>query len=552
MTPLIIITCYLGLLLGLLALPALPALTALYRGGVGSPEPPVAIQAGELWSRRSTQALPWVPRSVTISGRDTLVWGAGSVSNPRLMAFPMAGAGAQPGVTPALFQDSLVADALGVLTVAAGRRSERLFALAQRPNPDALRRRSEVRAYDPEDVSRSGSSTPAWTHDVLSAANGPARIAVSETGHLVAAAAWDDALGEVVVHWLDGTADSATLLATTAFPAPTLNGLAISDDGTRLAVTAGLELRIFNATGGLLFTQTLQAATRALALSGDGSTALVGGIGGLQVFAEGPGGYAREQVIVGSSDEVVAEIDINPDGTSYAVAWWVFTSGASLRFELRDRGSHETLAALQQIGPDGSTLQNRPEAVAVSRDGTRAALGAWGDGTSPEVVLLEAGREEPVLTVDLAGSVQDLALDERGTHIVVAAKSTHANEFGSTGSIEVHTTGEDDLALARGPEVGGSLDFVGRHEGASLVLFLVGRRRATPLVFDDAGGALWLERTHRLLSYPAATDSTGAAERSVPIPDLPGLIGTRKTIQAAFRVDGGVIFGSTVFDAWIL
>jgi len=526
--------------------------SVLVVGEASGRSPSDPLDPGLVWSSAPAAASPWVPRSVAITGRDTLVWGAGSVGNPRLMAFSLPGEAASEGATDALFQDASVADAVGILAVASGAEGKRLFALAQRPNPDDLNRRSQIRAYDPAAAARSGSFEPVWTHDVLGSANGPARVAVSGSGGVVVGAAWDDKTGEVHVHWLDGKGDSGLPTATATFPAVTLSEVVISDDGSRVALTAGLKLRVFDANGGVLYEDTLASATRAIALSGDGRVLLVGGIGGLDVFVEGPGGYQRDHVVTAAGNEIATEVDISPDGTLYAIGWWVYTTGVSLRFELRDGATHAQLAEVVQTGVTGG-LQNRPQKVVVSRDGRRAVLGAWGDGASaPEVVLLERGRQTPVLELDLAGSVQDLALDGTGTRIAVAVKSTHANHFSSTGAIEVYSTGEDDVALRRGPEVGGTLELEARRPGASLVLFLVGRRRSTPLVFEGAGGELWLERTRRMLVYPTVPDSSGLAEHCVPIPDAPSLIGTRKSIQAAFRIGDEMVFGKTVVNAWFL
>jgi hypothetical protein len=325
----------------------------------------------------------------------------------------------------------------------------------------------------------------------------------------------------------------------------------VAADGRRVALTSGTRLWLFDGAGNALAERPLAEGRSALALSGDGSLVCVGDGAGLVLLREGPGGYAPETTLTAGAGEVALRAAIARDGSTYAVGWWNAVHGRSLRFQLRDGTSHALLHERVQDGGAGSPgpLQNVPQAVAVSADGRRAALGAWGDGTAqPELVVV--GRDgSTLLEADLPGSVEALALDRAGTRIVCAFKDAHANVGASTGGIRLYDTGERDLTLRAQPHSGGPLRLSAREPGTSLCLFLVGRRASEPVPFG-VSGLMGLERRNRLAVFPVVPDAEGRADLELVLPSLPA--GTRRSAQAAFRGPGGLVLGTTVLELWIL
>ena len=85
-----------------------------------------------------------------------------------------------------------------------------------------------------------------------------------------------------------------------------------------------------------------------------------------------------------------------------------------MRLQLYDTAAAAVLWEKYQPGSAGGP-QNLPAAVAASEDGERAAFGLWGDGTGePELLRVARAGGRLVLSADLPGSVQGLALDARG------------------------------------------------------------------------------------------------------------------------------------------
>jgi hypothetical protein len=193
-----------------------------------------------------------------------------------------------------------------------------------------------------------------------------------------------------------------------------------------------------------------------------------------------------------------------------------------------------------------------PAVVCVTPDGRRAAFGCWGDATNkPEIVLVDRDIALPVMQIDLPGSVLALALDATGTQIAVGMKDAHANQFATTGAVRLYDTGERDLQALSAPHPGTTLELAAKHSGASICLFLEGPLSSVPLHIAGTSGSLWLVRDG-LRVTPKPADATGRADLSLPLGASSILIGIQRHFQAAFRVDGTLVFGQNLVDALIL
>ncbi len=502
---------------------------------------------GLRWVRSSTAQDAWIPRSVALGGDENEVWVAASAGSKHVELLALAGSGAQ---APILRDDSY-ANALGVVSVSAGSDVRAFFALAQEANPDAQHRRTHLDRHDPVQALQQGGNARVWSHDFGFLTNGAARIACDQGGTRVVGAVWDSVTHEVQVDLLD--AANGALLYRTRVPALALDEIALDATGAHLALAAGLDLWVLDAQGASVHHEVLATSTHALALSGDGTLLALGGSGMLRLFAEQAGGSFAQRLglPVPSPGELAARCALSADGRTLAVGWWNAASGTAVRLQLLDTLAGQLLWEKYQPGFVGGP-QNLPEAVVASADGERAAFGLWGDGTSePELLLVARNAAVPLLAVDLPGSVQGLALDAHGQRLVVTHKDVHANSFGSNGSVRLYETGERDLVLGSRAAPGGSFELAARRSGASFVFFLAGPRSAQPQVFPNTQGTLWLRR-NALGVVPRAADAQGGADLSLPIPADPLLYGTEQHFQAAFRVNGVLCFGTSVLDALIL
>jgi hypothetical protein len=298
----------------------------------------------------------------------------------------------------------------------------------------------------------------------------------------------------------------------------------------------------------------LASAAHALAFSHDGATVAVGCAGRLELLRETAlGTYALHATYDMPLNELAAVTALSREGDTLAVAWWDSATGTSVRMDLWQVGT-QTLVATWSLPGTAVSRQNLPSAVSISADGARAAFGLWGDGTCPEVFLLEAGSASPRSAFDLPGSVRALELDETGTRLAVAHKNVHNSVWGGSGAVRLIDTGERSLELLATPTVGGSLRAAARRMGAGngLAFFAVGQPLDPGVVYPGVvEGALRLRRG-ALAVWPAPLDGTGRADFDLPLGSDPALIGTRVHVQAAFRVPGGLAFSRERLDALIL
>lgn len=484
-----------------------------------------------------------MPRSVAFAADDNFVWASalGAASHLELDACA--------GASPLLGRDDQLNGALSVLSVAAGKNRDALFSIAQLPQPDALHRRTRVARYSPLAANGGASFAPAWTYDPGPIVNGPARVACDERGARLFVALWNDALGAVQLDVLDG--ESGALTAQALLPGANLAELAVSADGSRVALGAGLDVYVCDGGAQVLHHALRTSSVRGLSLSGDGQRVSVGGIASLDVLQATQSGYASAFSVVGAGSELVSRAALARDGQTLAIGWWTYTSGVDLRLELVDVPTRVRLWDWSQHGTPGGP-QNLPEAVQITADGARIALGTWGDGSSaPELLLFDRASSTPRFSFDLPGSVLALALDATGARVAVGVKNTHANQFASTGTIRLYDTGERDLCATNQPQVGGALVLSARRAGASEVLFLLGRRSNVPILLPGTLGVLWLRRAP-LAVLVAPADANGRADLTQPLSSDPNLRGSASHWQAAFRVNGVLVFSNVRLDPIVL
>lgn len=500
---------------------------------------------GLVWTVQAPLAEPWIPTAASFAAGDGLVWAAGAVGNPRLLAIASEALGPQE----ALFVDTGVDGVVGSFVAATAHDAEGLFSLVQRPAPDPLHRRTEVSRYDPLAAAAGAPFAPVWTIDLGLLTNGPARLAVEEGGERVVVAFYDDASAVVRLFWID--ARRGAVLRSASFAAPNLLAFALSRDGQCAAVVAGAFLRVFDEQGQLLHAEPLVAPTRALALDADGAHLAYGDGPAVRLLERGAGGWMERMRRDLPPGELPLVVALSADGGTLAYGAWNATTGDDVRLAVHAGAGMPLRWEAVQTRPPGA-FQNAPAAVRVTADGRRAAFALWGDGTSaPEIVLVDVPSASVPLAVDLPGSALALDLDRDGTRLVVAMKSVHANQFGSTGEVRLYASGERDLVQRAPARHGGTLELSARYPGALVTFFAIGRR-TVPAPFPGAAGNLAIERSRRTLVLAAVPDETGRADLSLPLPGGAGMIGLDLAAQAAWRLAGSFRLGQTVLDLLVL
>ncbi len=503
---------------------ALPAATAAQ--GVFGP--------AERWEHRPGPGQPWIPADVALAAGGELCWAAPAVATPHLLAL----SGPVRRHAEVLFADRGVGPVAGSFEVAAGERPDVLLTLVQRPAPDALHRRTEVRRYDPLAAAVAGGPfDPVWTHDLGTLGNAPARLACDARGDRLVAAVHDPAAGHVQLDWLD--AEDGALRHRELVPAASLRRLELSADGRRALLSAGLGVWVLEESG-VVHHEPLQAATDGVALAADGASFAVGQPGSARLLREGTGGFATAWSRAAPAHELAARLALSADGGTLAVGWWNAADAVSARFEWWDCVADVRLFERPYPGVPGG-LQNFPQALEVTADGRRAAFGAWGDGDAdPEVFVVDRDLGE-VLRADLPGSVLALDLSPDGTRLAVAGKDVHANQVGTTGSVRLYDTGERSVQVLGQARLGGTVRVRAARPAATRAVFLVGVPAAAPSAVPGVSGELLLDRDAGVASHAVPADAQGRAALTLRLPDDPAWLGRRLGVQVAFRTPAGTV-----------
>lgn len=499
--------------------------------------PALALQdpfsPGERWEASAAAGkTPWTPEDVALAGDAAFVWIGLRGGDHALELYDGVASGNQMprGVV------TRQADETTVPVVAAGSRGDRVFALRQSASVSVFRRIPVVFAYDPLQAGHGEELAPAWLHDMGLQINGATRIASNRSGDLVAAAVWDDSRAVTRVDLLSG--DDGALLGRAEFPSIGLSALDVSADGSRVAVACGLELHVLDARARVVHTEPLGSSTSAVSLSADGSTLAFGQLGALRTISDLFGfGYGPGLTLPAIGAELPARIDVSADGTMIAAAWWNYSTGGNVRFEIFDTIFGFSLGSAHFPGHPGAP-QNLPTSVRITENGFRAVMTTWGNGQDPELVVLDAGGFGPTLTIDLPGSARAVAMDATGTRFAVAHKDVHAQSFGASGAVRFVDSGERSLQTTSTPRLGGKLSMAARFPGATGGFFLMGTPGA-PLAFPGVAGQLLLDR-RSLRVIAAAVDGTGRMDLDLPIGADASLLGLQMNVQGAFRTSQGL------------
>lgn len=518
------------------------ALLSAAASPAAAPFPSDPFAAGERWQHAPSAPATWIPRDVAFVGDGEFVWAAPAVGTPHVALYASAEIAdpAQP-----LLADHAYAGAIGPVLVAAGDELDELFALAQFPAPTSAVRRTLVHGYDAGSAVGAASVAPRWTHDLGVLVNGSAALAAGADGALVLAAAVDVLRAEVLLHWLDGA--SGALVEEQRVAGASLRALAVSADGTRAALTCGTRTLLFELGSALpMLELPLLLPTEALALDASGTSLAVGDGAEVRVFAEYGGGFGLALARSGAKDELATRVALSDSGGVLAVGWWDALLGDAVRCEVFEVASGWRRNELVQSG--AVLLQNYPVALDVSADGARVALGLWGaDDARPELVLLATGVAQPLLELDLGGSVLALDLAPDGTRVALGRKDAHANLFSTTGAVVLADTGERDLQLLGATRPGGTLALAARLPEPGQALFGVGFVAGTPLVFPGIAGVLRLDPFGPLGLWSAASGPGNRADLTLVLAPDASLVGLPLAAQAASLGASGIRFTA----AWV-
>ena len=403
-----------------------------------------------------------------------------------------------------------------------------------------FQRRAVLRRYS------SAGAGSSWSHesDILISNHAHSWCAVSDDGEAIVLLVYDQAQGKTQLSLFGPDSNVPTHQAYLT----TLAGVESADlsrDGSTLVVSAPLKQLVYDLTIGEVAHETYtfgQPQYGGSSSSGDGSRVVFGTPGFVTVMERnGEGIYSELLALDLPSAHMLRAPALSDDGTTLVAGFQKAGQLMDARIVVVDL---EQGALSYQLDLDGGgQLQNLVEDIQVSADGSRFAIGMWGDEDDlvPEVLVYDRDLMLPVLTDHLPGSVNSMDFSSTGDYLTVASKGVHANVWGGGGSVSLYRVGLVDVAINGAPVVGATVDVEHRvREGTSSQVLVSTGLLDTPLEDSLYGaGKLYLD-PELIVELPLTTaDGSHLAISPFLIPQGVA-VGTSYYMQAIDLDDGSL------------
>ena len=382
-----------------------------------------------------------------------------------------------------------------------------------------------------------GSSIPAWsyTFPVVIPNHPYSHVRISEDGDRVVGVVYDMSLGKTFVASFDGSSSTPTATAwiTTL---GVYKGFDLSADGSTVALVSDLKVTLLDAVtlaethAKYIFGQSVQGA---LGVSGDGGLVAVGVTSEAWIFERGATGpYTQTASVAYPAGTFCLELGVSADAGTLVLGLNAAGNPSLARVRAVDLPSRQVTMdhPLQGSGE----YMNNVERVSVAADGSRFAVGLWGDEleTLPEVLVFRRHQDGPVFTYDLPGSVTSLDLSPAGDRLAVGSKGGHASEIASGGAVWLFRTYARDIDLEGVPSIGATVELTHDVRPGDVVRFLSSPALAGQAQGFGPFGTLYLERlTLAGVGGPVVAGPDGVARKAMVLPDDPSLVGTSLYFQ---------------------
>lgn len=374
----------------------------------------------------------------------------------------------------------------------------------------------------------SHSPTADWSYTFAPVINAGSTVGISRDGTVIVAAIYNDPLSQVEVAVFSPA--SNVPLSYTILPAGVngyLRGFDLSADGSTLYYSAGVTANIFDvATASVVFSTNIGASFDSHSISGDGSVFAYGNFNQISIWERSGPVYTNTFTRIVGGACYGAIIDISDDSSTIAYGFTFYDQYLKTQVEALDVATKAVTMSHIATGAGGA--QNIIADVAISADGSRFAVGRWGDaaGLVNEVDVYDRNNSTPILSSNLPGSVFSVDISADGQRVVAGSKAVHANTFGNGGRIDLLDVGNEDFALRTVPHVGAllSFDLYGQPNKTSILLQSLAEA-PTPTVFPGVG-TLYIRRNTMVFLPHGTTDGTGFATGTLQLGSNPALIGT--------------------------
>jgi len=382
----------------------------------------------------------------------------------------------------------------------------------------------------------SGSGTPDWTYTFTPVINAGSKVGISRDGSTIVAAIMNSNTTSVEIAVFGP--DSGTPTSYTVLPPGSNNSLRgwdLSADGTTLYYSQGTDVNIYDvAAQAVIFTTNAGASFDSHSISGDGSVFAYGGFGFMRVFTYNGLTYVNTHTQTLGGSNYCARIDISDDSSTVAYGWYFYSPGLVVRIEALDLVTGTV--TMSELVTGTGAYQNVVSDISCSADGSRFAVGLWGDAgnLAAELRLYSNTQSSPLQTLNLGGSIFDVDLSADGQRVVGGGKAVHANQFGNGGHVEVLDEGDEDFIMRGAPRIGTAPDLeIYGPAGQPAILISSHLPQDPPIVFPQAG-TLYVKRSQLTFTAIGPVPAGGMKIKSYPIASDNALVGTNQYLQVFF------------------
>jgi len=477
---------------------------------------------GTKWTL-SSGGLAWIGSTVAIGNRGTQVFSEVDLNNERAMLLS-----AFDSNPPTPVWEDLSPLASEFRVVASADATDTHVAIHQIVlGGSMLTRQAVLSKYS------SSSASADWSYTFAPIINAGSNVGISRDGSVIVAAIYNDSLAQVEIAVFSPASNvplSYTIVP--AGPNGYMRGFDLSADGSTLYYSAGVTANIFDiATTTVVHSTNIGASFDSHAISGDGSVFAYGNFGSISVWERAGGIYTNTYTRFVGGSCYGAIVDISDDSSTIAYGFTFYDQYLQTQVEALDVATKTV--TMTHIASGAGSFQNIIADVAISADGSRFAVGRWGDalGLVNEVDVYDRNSNTPILSSNLPGSVFSIDISADGQRVVAGSKAVHANTFGNGGRIDLLDNGNEDFELRTVPHVGSllSFDLYGLPNKQSVLL--MANAESTPPKFFPGVGTLYIQRSSMQLLPHGVTDGTGFATGTHQLGASPALIGTSLYFQ---------------------
>ncbi len=382
----------------------------------------------------------------------------------------------------------------------------------------------------------SDSSTPDWSYqfDTLIANHNYSLVKVAADGSRVVGAVYDSSSMKTEVA-VFGEFSGTPLITYAIDTLGAFEGFALSEDGSTMVFRSSMRLIAVDVdTGTVELDQFLINSTffGALDISADGSVIAMGTSNTVVTYERDDlGAYSQAHSTTLAPGDFSGRLGLSMDGTKLYYSVNNFSTPARVEVQGIELSSGSSLLSYEALGT--GSLLNLATSVQVSADGTRIAVGLWGDEgqTVPELLFFAAGNDAPISSFDAAGSILSLDMSPSGHHVAAAARNEHATVLGGGGSIMLFETPDLDLVMDGVPQAGTTVNLSQRLDGSAISRIIVSPALDPTPDFFPSAGYLYVDRT--LMSWLPSGASNGQGEVVTPyaIPSDSAWVGTSLYFQ---------------------